>query len=220
MAEKLHVFDRLYRRAANHFWTERMRRAFTFSAMYRECTLDLRIVNSILTKRSSFILTVGMSPYDSPATYNLLQYTEIAQGIWYPIGGYHKVVESVERIASEKYGATFRYNSPVRSIDQSADGKSASGVTLESGEYIAADLVVCNADLLWAYQNLLPSTPYSRSLLKNPKLTCSSVSLYWGLNRKVPGLTTHNIFLAEAYQESFDKIFKEYSLPEEPSFCE
>lgn len=24
--------------------------------------------------------TVGMSPYDSPATYNLLQYTELAQG--------------------------------------------------------------------------------------------------------------------------------------------
>jgi phytoene desaturase (3,4-didehydrolycopene-forming) len=57
MAEKLHVFDKLYRRAANHFWTERLRRAFTFSSMY-----------------------LGMSPYDSPATYNLLQYTELAQG--------------------------------------------------------------------------------------------------------------------------------------------
>lgn len=159
-----------------------------------------------------------MSPYDSPATYNLLQYTEIAQGIWYPVGGYHKVVESVQRIAIEKYGAQLRMNSPVRSIDQTADGTRASGVTLESGERIPADIVVCNADLLWAYQNLLPTTKYTKSLLKNPALTCSSISLYWGLKRKVPGLTTHNIFLAEAYKDSFDKIFKEYSLPDEPSF--
>ncbi|KAK9895670.1 phytoene desaturase, partial [Cystobasidium minutum MCA 4210] len=196
MAEKLHVFDKLYRRASNYFWTERMRRAFSFSSMY-----------------------LGMSPYDSPATYNLLQYTELAQGIWYPVGGYHKVVESLERIATEKYGATFHYNSPVSSITQSADGKSATGVVLEkTGEFLEADLVVCNADLLWAYENLLPSTTYSKSLLKNPKLTCSSISFYWGLKSKVDELETHNIFLAEKYKESFDKIFDEYSLPEEPSF--
>lgn len=194
MAEKLHVFDGLYRRAANHFWSERLRRAFTFSSMY-----------------------LGMSPYDSPATYNLLQYTELAQGIWYPIGGYHKVVESLEKIAI-KSGATFRYSTPVKSIKQSTDGKHADGITLESGEHIDADLVVCNADLLWAYENLLPSTPYSRSLLRNPKLTCSSISFYWGLKRKVPGLETHNIFLAEAYKESFDTIFDDHGLPEEPSF--
>lgn len=139
--------------------------------------------------------------------------------IWYPVGGYHKVVESVQRIASEKYGAEFRFSSAVKSIDQSPDSKKATGITLESGEHISADVVVCNADLLWAYQNLLPETKYSKSLLKNPKLTCSSISFYWGLKRKVNGLNTHNIFLAEAYQESFDKIFNEYSLPEEPSFC-
>lgn len=140
--------------------------------------------------------------------------------IWYPVGGYHKVVESLERIATEKYGATFHYNSPVSSITQSADGKTATGVVLEkTGEFLEADLVVCNADLLWAYENLLPSTKYSKSLLKNPKLTCSSISFYWGLKSKVEELETHNIFLAEKYKESFDKIFDEYSLPEEPSFC-
>lgn len=39
MAEKLHVFDKLYRRASNYFWTERMRRAFSFSSMYRELAM-------------------------------------------------------------------------------------------------------------------------------------------------------------------------------------
>ena len=34
---------------------------------------------------------MGMSPYDAPGTYSLLQYTELAEGIWYPIGGFNKV---------------------------------------------------------------------------------------------------------------------------------
>lgn len=87
MAEKLHVFDKLYRRASNYFWTERMRRAFSFSSMYREFgpsrkPLSQDSVSDI--EVDTFLIlstrTVGMSPYDSPATYNLLQYTELAQG--------------------------------------------------------------------------------------------------------------------------------------------
>jgi phytoene desaturase (3,4-didehydrolycopene-forming) len=45
-----------------------MRRVFTFGSMY-----------------------MGMSPFDAPGTYSLLQYTELAEGIWYPKGGFHKV---------------------------------------------------------------------------------------------------------------------------------
>ena len=26
---------------------------------------------------------MGMSPFDTPGTYSLLQYTELAEGIWY-----------------------------------------------------------------------------------------------------------------------------------------
>jgi len=195
MVEKLHVFNGLYRQASNYFYSDRLRRAFTFSSMY-----------------------LGMSPYNAPATYNLLQYTELAQGIWYPIGGFNKVVDSYEKIARKKFGAEFRYNSPVTSISQSADGKHATGVTLATGEHIEADVVISNADLLWTYENLLPSTKYQKAICKNSKLTCSSISFYWGMKRKVDALTTHNIFLGEEYAGSFDKIFDEHSLPDEASF--
>ena len=69
MALRIHVFDRLHRRASNHFHTERLRRAFTFSSMYRTPA-----------KRDCADSAVGMSPFKAPATYNLLQYTELAQG--------------------------------------------------------------------------------------------------------------------------------------------
>jgi phytoene desaturase (3,4-didehydrolycopene-forming) len=38
------------------------------------------------------------------------------------------------------------------------------------------------------------------------------------LNRVVPELNTHNVFLADEYQDSFDDIFKRQQIPKEPSF--
>lgn len=66
---ELHPFESIYSRASKYFWTERLRRVFTFGSMY-----------------------MGMSPFDAPGTYSLLQYTELVEGIWYPIGGFHKVI--------------------------------------------------------------------------------------------------------------------------------
>lgn len=65
---ELHPFESIYSRASKYFRTERLRRVFTFASMY-----------------------MGMSPFDAPGTYSLLQYTELAEGIWYPLGGFHKV---------------------------------------------------------------------------------------------------------------------------------
>ena len=56
---RLHPFESIWGRASRYFHTERLRRAFTFGAMY-----------------------MGMSPFEAPGTYSLLQYTELAEGIW------------------------------------------------------------------------------------------------------------------------------------------
>lgn len=42
---------------------------------------------------------LGLSPYDAPATYSLLQYTELADGVWFPMGGLYRVIESLPGIA-------------------------------------------------------------------------------------------------------------------------
>lgn len=160
-----------------------------------------------------------MSPYDAPAVYSLLQYTEFAEGIWYPKGGFNMVVQKLESIARNKYGANFIYNSPVAKINTDEHGgKRVTGVTLENGQVIEADAVVCNADLVYAYHHLLPPCNWTKNTLASKKLTSSSISFYWSLSSKVKQLDVHNIFLAEAYKESFDEIFKDFSLPSEASF--
>ncbi|KAI0110952.1 phytoene desaturase [Hypoxylon sp. NC0597] len=194
---KIHPLHSIWNRAAKYFWTERLRRVFTFATMY-----------------------MGMSPFDAPATYSLLQYTELAEGIWYPRGGFHAVLAALVRVG-ESFGVEYRLSTPVKQVLTSSDGKTARGVQLESGEVLDADVVVVNADLVYAYSNLFPQTPsiqsYSKSLRQRDG-SCSSISFYWSLDRKVPELQTHNIFLADEYRESFDAIFDRQSLPKEPSF--
>ena len=103
------------------------------------------------------------------------------------------------------------------SIKLSPDSKCAKGVVLTSGEEVNADVVICSADLVYAYNNLLPPSNYARSLEKR-KASCSSISFYWALDRQIPELKAHNIFLADEYRESFDRIFKDQKLPNDPSF--
>ncbi|KAK4969220.1 hypothetical protein LTR66_000157 [Elasticomyces elasticus] len=193
----LHPFESLYSRASKYFWTERLRRVFTFASMY-----------------------MGMSPFDAIGTYSLLQYTELAEGIWYPRGGLHRVVSAFVRIG-ERYGVKYRLSSPVASITLSPPtvlkkGRTT-GVTLLTGEKLFADIVVVNADLVYAYNNLLPPSSAAQRL-STRAASCSSISFYWAMDRQIPGLTTHNIFLAGNYRESFDDIFREQMIPEQPSF--
>ncbi|KAL2052061.1 hypothetical protein ABVK25_007753 [Lepraria finkii] len=190
---ELHPFESIYSRASKYFWTERLRRVFTFGSMY-----------------------MGMSPFDAPGTYSLLQYTELAEGIWYPKGGFHSVIAAFVRVG-ERYGITYRLSTPVASIQLSLNGRRATGVTLPTGESISADIVIINADLVYAYNNLLPPSSKATSLQKRPA-SCSSISFYWAMNRQIPELTTHNIFLADDYRESFDDIFKKQLIPTQPSF--
>lgn len=199
----LHPFESIWTRAGKYFWTERLRRVFTFGSMY-----------------------MGMSPFEAPGTYSLLQYTELAEGIWYPVGGFHRVVQALVEVGRRE-GVEYRLSTAVERILLSEDGAKAVGVQLENGETVLADVVVNNSDLVYAYTKLLAPaaspqqrvtpTPYAESLSKRPA-SCSSISFYWALSRKVPELEAHNIFLADEYKESFDSIFKKHLIPDEPSF--
>jgi len=182
-----------YRDTSRCFRDSRLRAAFSFQNMY-----------------------MGLSPYDAPATYSLLQYTEMVEGVWYPRQGMYAIVNSLTAIA-ERWGARFRYDAPVARVD--VEGSRTTGVTLESGEQIKADIVVVNADLPYAYAELLPDRRKAERLARL-KHTSSTLMFYWGLKgRRAERLHHHSIFLADhRYRESFSQIFDHHLLPDEPSF--
>ena len=178
---------------ARYFKDPRLQAAFSFQNMY-----------------------LGLSPYEAPATFSLLQYTELADGVWFPRGGMYRAIETMVAIA-ESLGVRFYYNTPVKSIN--VEGSRAAGVTLADGTVVRADIVVANADLPYVYSELLPDDGSAERLM-NKKFTSSTLMFYWGVEgERAPELLHHNVFLADhAYRASFDSIFGDLTLPNEPSF--
>lgn len=133
----------------------------------------------------------------------------------YPRGGFHKVLEALVKVG-ERFGVEYRFNTSVTQVIVD-DNNRATGVRLQSGETLKADIVLMNADLVYAYKNLLPPSPTATALDKKPS-SCASISFYWSMDTIIPQLQAHNVFLADDYQDSFDDIFKRQLIPKEPSF--
>lgn len=134
----------------------------------------------------------------------------------YPRGGFHKILDALVKVG-ERFGVQYRYNTSVTEVILDGRSKKATGVRLETGEVINADIVLMNADLVYAYKNLLPPSSTATSLDKKPS-SCASISFYWAMDTQIPQLNAHNVFLADDYQDSFDDIFKRQLIPKEPSF--
>ena len=173
------------------FKDERLKAAFTFQNMY-----------------------LGLSPYDAPATFSLLQYTELAEGVWYPMGGMYAGIQALVRIA-EKLGVKFVYDAPVKKMHI---GKSKiESIETAEGRQWTADIVIGNADLPYIYQELLPAGNEAKKL-ENKKYTCSTIMFYWGVDKEYKQIGHHNVFLGGDYKASFDQIFEDHTLPDVPSF--
>jgi phytoene desaturase len=177
--------------AGRFFKDPRLLMAFTFQDMY-----------------------MGLSPYDSPATYSLMQSTELVDGVWYPMGGMYRVAEALTAIA-QKLGVEFIYDAHVERI--LVEGERAAGVKLEDGQVLKANTVVANADLGYVYRHLLPDRAAS-DRLDRLEYGCSTIMFYWGLDRQYPEFGLHNLFLNGDYRQEFEDIFKKKSMPENPNF--
>lgn len=168
---------------------ERLRDALTFQSLY-----------------------LGLSPYESMAIYSLLPYTEIAGGLYYPMGGVHRLSLALAQLAAE-LGAELRYGAAVSRIER--DGGRASGVVLADGSRIAADLVVSNADLPYTYASLL-GEPYPA--IDRMEFSCSVVLMYLGVSRQYRQLLHHNLIVPRDMRKACDDIFHRHRMPEEPPF--
>jgi phytoene dehydrogenase-like protein len=84
------------------------------------------------------------------------------------------VIESLTAIA-ERLGVRFMYDAPAERIEH--DGKRATGVVLKDGRKLEADVIVVNADLPYAYRELLKDEREARKLDKK-KFTCSAIMFY------------------------------------------
>ncbi|GAB4539970.1 MAG: phytoene desaturase [Anaerolineae bacterium] len=175
--------------------------------------------NDKLAKAFSFhSMFLGLSPFDALAMYSLITYADLALGMWYPKGGIYRIVEDMVSLARDM-GVNIRTHDPAAEI-QIRDGR-VRGVRLESGEEVAADLVVSNADLPYTYLKLIPERyrkTYPDRRLEGMQYACSGYILYLGVDRVYPHVQHQSLYFSQDYRANLDAIFKTRTLPAEPSF--
>jgi phytoene desaturase len=178
-----------YANMSNYFDSPRLKAAFTFQDVY-----------------------MGLSPFEAPATFSMMPYTELMHGVWYPKGGMYQVVEALTNLAQEA-GVEFTFNASVEQI--AVNGKVVRGVVVD-GQLMLADAVLANADLPYVYQNLLPQDGKVKNLARK-RYSCSVISFFWGVDRSYQELGAHTLFLADDYRDNFTTIIQNLGLPTNPS---
>ncbi len=179
-----------YQNMSAYFDAPRLKLAFTFQDMY-----------------------MGLSPFEAPATFSLMPYSELAHGVFYPRGGMYRITESLLELA-RRAGVEFIFDSAVKRIEVNA--AHARGVWLADGSRRNADLVLANADLPYVYRHLLPHGRRAGGMSRK-RFSCSVISFFWGVDRAYEALRPHTLFLADDYRENFESIIRGLSLPVNPS---
>jgi phytoene desaturase len=157
---------------------------------------------------------VGQNPYKAPALYTMIPAAELTEGSIVPVGGMVKITETLISTA-EKLGVQFFYGKPVTRIK--INGNRAEGVVLEGGDEVEAGVVIANADLPYVYRELLPDKRVSKRI-DRMKFACSAIVMHWGLDKAYPQLGHHSVFLSDNYRSNLDRIFRDHSLSDNPSF--
>jgi phytoene desaturase len=113
-------FSRLSRHVERYFADDRLRRLFSFQALY-----------------------AGVSPFRAIAAYAVIAQLDIGAGVWHPVGGIAAVPRALAAAAAAA-GVTFRYDTAVDDLETS--GRRVSAVRLAGGERLPADAVVVTTD--------------------------------------------------------------------------
>lgn len=186
-------FGRLGPRIARFLDDERLRRIFSFQALY-----------------------AGVPPARALAAYAVIAYMDTIAGVWFPRGGVRALPQALADAAADA-GAVFRYGTTVTGLEREGGRVRAvrtvpSGDATADSDRLAADAVVLTCDLPAAHA-LLGHAP------RRPvPLRWSPSAFVW--HAGVPagtGLGHHTISFGDAWADTFDEIITAGRLMSDPS---
>ena len=157
-------------------------------------------------------LLIGGNPYSVTAVYALIHSLERRWGVHSAMGGTGAIVNALVNLLEERQ-VPIRYNAPVTRI-RVADGR-ATGVELDSGEFIPADIVVSNGDAAWTYRHLVG--PQHRKHWTDRRIAKGKYSSglfvwYFGTDRRYEDVPHHMMVLGPRYKGLLQDIFKNHTL--------
>jgi phytoene desaturase len=170
---------------------ERLRRVFTFQALY-----------------------AGVPPQQALAVYAVIAYMDTVAGVYFPRGGVRALPDALAAAAADA-GVEFRYNAPVSALERSGDRVVAVrvGDQAGTGERIPADAVVLTTELPDTYR-LLGRTPRRPLRLRAAP---SAVIAHVGCAAVDDRIGHHTIVFGDAWEKTFTDIIDDGRVMTDPS---
>lgn len=158
----------------------------------------------------------GSDPRHAPAALAAVPHAEQAFGGWYVAGGLRRIADQLLERAT-RLGVQVRTGAPVERID--VRGNQVTGVRTATGERLAADVVVANADAADVYERLLPAQVRDgvartvRRRLRRATPSLSGFVLLLAVGGRPPGLAHHTVLFPADPDAEFDAVFGDPARP-------
>ncbi len=189
---RLRAHESVWQMVARHLDDDRLRRAFSIQP-----------------------LLVGGNPFDTTAIYGMINHLERREGVWFAMGGTGALVDALQGLM-ERQGVAIELGRTVQRI--AVENGRATGVDLDDGRHLRADIVASNMDPLHVYRHMLPegaASPVARLRGRAARLSMGLYVLYFGTRRRYPEVAHHTVWLGERYREHLADIFHRKHLAED-----
>ena len=182
---------------------------------FTERRLDDRRLRYIIDRYATY---TGSDPRKVPAVLLTIAFVEEAFGAWHIKGGLGQLVKKVSERASD-LGVRIELNAGVDRIIH--EDQKVTGIELEDGRTIPADIVVSNADAYLLYNRMLEGEVVGRERQRINQSTpsLSGFSILLGLRPSDRRLLEdhHTVYFPAEYDAEFDQIFKDHEPVSDPT---
>ncbi|WP_410648946.1 phytoene desaturase family protein [Amycolatopsis sp. cmx-4-54] len=169
-------FRRLDPKIGSFLSDERLKRVFTFQALY-----------------------AGESPMRALALYAVISYMDTIGGVYFPPGGIAALPQALARVAAE-HGVRFHYGESVQTLER--EGARITAVRTADGERYRCDAVVLTTELPESYRLLDRSPKRPVPLRAAP----SALILHTGGPGEEPDVGHHTISFGKGWRSTFDEL--------------
>ncbi|KGX91598.1 phytoene desaturase [Pontibacillus halophilus JSM 076056 = DSM 19796] len=160
----------------------------------------------VLQALNRYATYIGSSPYVAPATFAMIAYLELIQGVYYVRGGNTQIAKQFEELATS-LGVKLYPNTQITHVP--VQEGIAKGVETEDGRMIEVDRVILNGDLLHLFPKLVKEEHRPRFSNKKANSYQPSISgfvILAGVNKRFSTLAHHQLYFSSNYEKEFKQL--------------
>jgi phytoene desaturase len=159
---------------------------------------------------------LGKTPFDTPAVYTLLSYTEFLHDGYFNVkGSMYRIIEGIVN-ELEKENIKIHYNTEI--VDYVQEGDKLKYLVDKTGRKWGADIIVVNSDAAVFRGSVFKRKEFSVEKLDRMEWTMGSLTIYLGIKCKLPEVSHHNYYLGDNYREYAGKVFVSPEIVDKPYY--